>query len=234
MSRRRAQGFTLLEMLVAITVLTVLVALVYGMLRMAMRSWESGTARIEASDVMRIGWSFLQRSLNNAQAVRSKREDTPGIHFFGTADALEFVADMPAYLGSGGLHALGIGLEPDPRTERPRLVLRRIPLGDYANISRDPEQVQEAVLAEDVSRLQLSYYGNPAADTGAAWQNEWQSATSLPVLIRVDVALADGSHWPALIAHPRLGLGRQEEELPAVDADLQELQDAEVEVPGAD
>ncbi|MFM1891740.1 MAG: hypothetical protein RLZ44_817, partial [Pseudomonadota bacterium] len=149
-----------------------------------------------------------------ARAVPNQREDGSGSHFFGAADALEFVADMPAYLGSGGLHALGIGLEPHPQTEHPQLVLRRIPLADYQNATADPEQIQQAVLAEDVAELALSYYGSLEPEQGPDWHSEWLEHADLPILVRVEVALHDGSHWPVLIAHPRLGMGRQEEELP--------------------
>ncbi len=214
MIRARQAGFTLLEMLVALMVLALLVSLVYGMVRIGAHSWESGAAQIEASDAMRIGWTFLQRSLNNAKAVPSKQEDQAGVHFFGTSERLEFVADMPAYLGAGGLHALGLGLERDPQGALPQLVLQRIPLGDYESALNNPDQLQRAVLADAVTHLAMSYYGSPDPSVSPEWQAEWSGIAQLPILVKVEVELAAGSHWPILIAHPRLGIGRQEEALP--------------------
>ena len=210
------RGFTLLEMLVAISVLTVLVSLVYGMLRMGSRSWESSATRIEANETMRIGWTFVQRALNNAQTVPTKIPDSEGIHFIGGGDALEFVTDLPAYLGTGGLHAVGLGVEDDPDGEHKLLVLYRIPLGDYeASSEGEPEQLQQAVLAENVEELIIEYYGVDSREDSdreqAAWTTEWQYQKSLPILVKLLVTLADGEAWPILVAHPHLGSGRQDD-----------------------
>lgn len=233
MTSAPARGFTLLEMLVAISVLTVLVSLVYGMLRMGSRSWESSATRIEATETMRIGWSFLQRALNNARAVPTKIPETEGIHFIGDSAALEFVTDLPAYLGTGGLHAIGLGMEDDPDGEHKLLVLYRIPLGDYEAISEgEPEQLQQAILAENVEELTIEYYGVDSKEDSdseqAAWTTEWQYQKSLPILVKLLVTLTEGEAWPILVAHPHLGSGRQDDGL----LDDEELDEEEAATAG--
>ena len=214
----RARGFTLLEMLVAISVMTLLVSLVYGMLRMGSRSWESSAARIEATETMRIGWTFVQRALNNARAVPIKIPDAEGLHFIGDNDALEFVTDLPAYLGTGGLHAVGLGLEDEPDGQFKQLILYRIPLGDYqatTDNDSDPDLLQRAILAEGVEDMMIAYYGVDRTEDSdneqAMWTSRWQAQPTLPILVKLVVSLADGDTWPLLIAHPQLGSGRQDD-----------------------
>jgi general secretion pathway protein J len=202
----RARGFTLLEMLVALLVFAALATLVYGMLRIGSRAWESSNARIDQVDTMRIGWTFVHRALSNARRVPTAREEGVGIHFIGRPDALEFVADMPAYLGSGGLHAIALAVEPDAATGRRPLVLRRQLLNDYAaDVPDDPDARQEAVLADDVAALQVHYFGRAVDDPEPRWHDTWLEQNALPVLTRVDVRPASGEAWPTLIAHSRFG-----------------------------
>jgi prepilin-type N-terminal cleavage/methylation domain-containing protein len=203
---RGDDGFTLLELLVSLVVFAALAALVYGIARMGTRSWESGMARIDEAESLRIGWIFVQGALSNCRAVPFADPDIPGIHFVGAAHAVEFVAEVPAYLAGGGLSVLRLQLEPDADTEHERLVLRSAPLGgDAVESQRTTEKVREAVLAENVAALAIHYYGSPGDGGGdLRWYPEWLQESSLPTLVMIEVALEDGQRWPVLIAHPRL------------------------------
>lgn len=221
MTARPQRGFTLLEMLVAITVFGLLVSMVYGMLRLGSRGWEAGGERIEQADAMRVGWTFLHRALSNARDVKSLQEDSEGLHFRGGEDSLEFVADMPAYLGTGGLHVVSLAVEDAdlrPGEEGPdrRLALHRIPLLDYDQEGFE-EKLQSAVLVDQLESLQIDYFGAlqdddaRARDEGAEWHREWIESATLPVLVRIRVQPYGRDPWPILIAHPQLGRDRKAE-----------------------
>ena len=206
---RRQSGFTLLEMLVAVTVLSVLAALVYGMLRIGMRSWEAGSERIAASDLTRIGWQYVHASLTAAVSPPSLLPDDPGIHFLGAADSLEFVSELPAWLGGGGYHVLSLALTEEPGAHERRLELEARPLAGYDDADLDPAGLPRAVLADDVERLAFAYFGVGERGGEPDWLDSWAGRESLPLLVRMEVELADGSAWPLLVAHPRLGQDRQ-------------------------
>jgi general secretion pathway protein J len=203
---RGDDGFTLLELLVSLVVFVSLAALVYGIARIGSRSWESGMARIDEAESMRIGWVFVQGALSNARAVPSANPDIPGIRFLGGTNAVEFVAELPAYLAGGGLSVLRLQLEPDADAEHERLVLRSAPLGEGAVEShRTADQMREAILAENVAHLAIRYYGSPGDGGGdLGWYPEWLQQSVLPTLVMIEIALEDGQRWPMLIAHPRL------------------------------
>lgn len=207
MTARRDGGFTLLEILVSLMVFSAVAALVYGMVRLGSRSWEAATAKIDETEAMRIAWSFVQTSLSDSRAEPSLNPDVPGIHFAGNASAVEYVADLPAYLGRGGPHVLGLQAEPEPESGRWQLTLRTLPLPSAAETeqSEPASRREEVVLAEGVADLAIRYYGIRAEEEVPRWHLEWREESALPLLVSVQVALADGTHWPILVAHPRLG-----------------------------
>ncbi|MFP4033740.1 MAG: type II secretion system protein J, partial [Desulfococcaceae bacterium] len=46
-ARRRVVGFTLLELMISMTVLGIIMTLVYGAMRLGTRTWETGQAQMD-------------------------------------------------------------------------------------------------------------------------------------------------------------------------------------------
>lgn len=198
--RRRLGGFTLVEMLVALSVSALLVSLVYGAVRVGQRSARALGVQTTQAEVMRIGWQFLHNSLTQARAVPDPADPQNRTSFEGMAHILSFVADMPAYMGMGGLMKITLEIE-ETATGR-QLVLSRHRFG----ITAQEDSEERAVLVEDLETLAITYFGQAKGDGVPDWYGNWDdSHRKLPNLLRISVKPSTGPAWPELIASPMMG-----------------------------
>src|SRR6056300_449442 len=97
-SRRfRSTGFTLVELLLALTLMSMLLALAYGGLRAATRATDRGQTVLEDSSRIRMAHQFVHRQLNQAVplAFAQEEDSTERTVFEGAAERIRFVAPMP-------------------------------------------------------------------------------------------------------------------------------------------
>ena len=194
-------GFTLLEVLVALVVLGLLfVGLTGGVraglsLRHAQIHRLGETAELDAA--MRLLRSVMSRLPVVPEGNRLIATET-GAGFGGEGDRVSFVGELPT--GLGARRRADITLRLDDR----RLMLSWTP--HYHERRLGPSrQPTDTVLLDGVERLDLAYWGAPAAGQPPAWQARWESPDA-PELIRVRLIFAKGDprHWPDLITAPRL------------------------------
>lgn len=199
-ARQRQGGFTLIELLVGLTLLGLIVAVLAG----PMRIGAVGAARIEAQaerlDTVRGVHLFLRSRLEAARPVHWQgRDGAAPLAFTGESDALTFVADMPAYPGTGGLSAMRLALDDG------RLVLvRELSDGSGERFAFGRNAARD-VLAENVARLEIAYFGRRAGEATARWHATWQDANALPQLVRIAVVPRAGPSWPVLTAALHIG-----------------------------
>ena len=199
---RKQSGFTLAEMLIALMLSALLVTLTYASLRIGIRGWESARAHADHLDELRVGWQFLHDALSRAEAVPDPRGESGQVLFEGNPQRLLFSAHQPSHLGLGGLYR--IELLGDDTVGQSRLRLRRTLLFAYQH-GNSHSAVQQAVLADDLARLDIRYFGQLDENKPSRWHRNWEHPQQLPRLVRIDVLLQGGQRWPTLIARPRSG-----------------------------
>lgn len=200
---RQQRGFTLVEMIVALAVSALLVALAYGALRIGVRSWEATQTSVDRIDTLRVGWLAMHSALVEAVPVVDRFAETESLLFEGDEDRVTFTANMPSYLGIGGMYLVEIFVDEESE-ERP-LRLRRTLYAEYRQ--RDLENnVQQADLAEQVKRLAIDYYGKYEDAPEPEWHQTWKEKKALPALVRIQVELENGERWPTLTAALRRGM----------------------------
>lgn len=198
---RRQAGFTLLELIVAITLMGLVLVVLYSGLRMGLTSWDGGEQRAEATNRLRLAQEFLRRQLAQSITVyqiNDRQEQT--VVFAGRTDEIEFVAPMLAQLGQGGLYRVRIGGADG------RLWIRWRP---YLPTDPDAGEQRETVLLEGVSDVEWAYFGpeqDQDLESPPRWRSDWASTQRRPQLVRLNLHLR-GEPWPDLVA--ALAEGRQ-------------------------
>ena len=98
----RTGGFTLLELLVAMMILTTVMTVAFGAVRLSSRGYDAGIDRADATETMRTTVAFLRRQLAHIAPV-SKHLGTNSFAFEGTPTQIRFIAFAPRHPRAGGL-----------------------------------------------------------------------------------------------------------------------------------
>ena len=204
MSARTQCGFTLLELVIALTLLALMSGVLYGALGFAGRSWEGGETKADDAASMRLSHAFLRAQLESQHPLRMRKMVEFPLVFAGSRDELRYAAPLPPRISGGGIwyYRLAIAREGDKN----RLVLERQVPDLEANSLPEFDRTDRSILAEDIEELRISYFGR---DSGASnlttptWRERWDDRNRLPLMIRIDVVPRRGPPWPTLVVAPR-------------------------------
>jgi general secretion pathway protein J len=202
-SPRGTRGFTLLELLVAITLLGLLAGLLFGGLSFGIRVWEKGDAELEKIAELQIAQGLIRRLISRAMVSDLREdEDENAAIFEGTSDTLRFVGPPPAQSLPGGLYRLSIGA--DDLSGKSRLVMswRLLDADERETGAGEDENV--VVLVEDIADVSIAFFGSADEDRESRWRDRWEDMSGLPLLVRIDVTFPEGDRriWPELVVAP--------------------------------
>jgi len=201
---RRAAGFTLLELTIALLLFALMSAVLFGSLRLAARSWDGGETKAAQTSDMRQAEQFLREHLASQLPQRLRKVVEFPLLFAGARDELRYTASLPERVEEGGVYYFKLSVAKD--LERSPLVLDRVAPDLDGTADIDFTSAERTVLAEDIAELRVEYLGRDAgsADTVTpTWRDRWDDKQKLPLLMRVQVLPARAQPWPLLVVAPR-------------------------------
>lgn len=181
-----SRGFTLLELLLAVTLLGIIMLLLFSALRMGTTSWRSVQQRADAVEQRYLLNRFLNRELAGAVPIRGPKRQ---LMFRGDQKAVAFVSEFPPHRGNGGLYTVRLG--ENPRLDRRDLVYRFERLNDTAEWPPLLNDAQEKILLKDISNFDIAYLGRTVRGQTQDWSATWDQASHPPDLIRIRYRAAD-------------------------------------------
>lgn len=219
--RRGQKGFTLVELLVGLTLLGILALVLYSGFWLGMRSWQAAGARHEGTEDIRLAVDFLHNYLTKAYPLLRQEDNEQRLQFEGDEHRLRFVTDMASHLGIAGLYTIVLELI-DNGEERELIATRTLLHPDL--VAEDPEAAgftQRAVLARRLDEARFAYFGTPPAsdfspsEAVAQWQDQWTDAQRLPALVSLEISPVGGEPWPRLVLRLRVDGVRRDASIPA-------------------
>ncbi|WP_237561496.1 prepilin-type N-terminal cleavage/methylation domain-containing protein [Frateuria defendens] len=198
---RRANGFSLFEVLGALALLALLLLGVYGGLRTATHAVRNGSATIERLDRIRSAQQFLRRELAQAMAQPIGRDrEGDSLYFKGDAHEMRFVAPLPGYLGKLGPQLQTLSLVDDGHgAQRLEIGFATLPTASRPSTPLGKPEV----LLEGVRNARFSYRGRNLRGEVQPW-GDWPDGRLLPALVRIELEPGGTARWPRFDAPLRV------------------------------
>jgi general secretion pathway protein J len=195
-------GFTLVELLVALALFSLLVTVLFNNVHFGLQAWKHGGARAEDIQHMVASQELLRRLIGDIYPMYvTDSAAGPRVDFDGTKDTLSFLAGAPASANTGGRYRLKLSIE--RQSGEDDLVLSAMP--ELAQ-SLDTVMSTRTVLLRDVDHADFSYFGRPAGERNPQWIDGWSKRSETPALVRFRMAFRPGDmrSWPDLVVAPRM------------------------------
>ncbi len=203
----RGRGFTLVELLVTMALLSLLMLGMASALRTMGQTEERVDNRLADADEFRVATGFLRTVLGRISAQRSTvpvKEGSSRYLFEGLPASISWIGIMPARHGAGGRNFFHLALE--PVQGKTALVIRFMPWMDSTTFP-DWTHAQSRVLVRGVTSLALAY--EDAHQTQPVWVSSWVRTDSVPERVRLELQ-TDSGPWPLwVVAMRRLPASEQ-------------------------
>jgi general secretion pathway protein J len=174
--RRSEKGFTLLELLISIAILSMILVALTGGLRFAGNAWRAQEER-----------NARQSDIQAVQGVL-RQMIASGKSFEGGPDGLRFVGRLPDALARGGLYDIELAAAGDKLTMSWQPHFK----GPGGNLTP-----QEASLVDGIVTASFAYH-----IPQQGWQPAGSSKTKPVDMIGIKAKLSNNRVWPALVAAP--------------------------------
>ncbi|OGW15008.1 MAG: hypothetical protein A3G93_14830 [Nitrospinae bacterium RIFCSPLOWO2_12_FULL_45_22] len=191
-----AGGFTLMELLVAMSLLGLVFAIVFQAFSIGIKTWEKGEATQAEYQRLRAALSLIADQISSAYPLGSKGEagEGPQIAFEGKETSLGFVTSLPlSPKFKGGLSFTTYYLKADPTTGNKALrALEKSVLtkGFFEEKKRKDIKDDEALeLLSGITEFSFEYYSTK--DSDQEWKKEWEGTKEggLPRAVRIKMKL---------------------------------------------
>jgi prepilin-type N-terminal cleavage/methylation domain-containing protein len=192
------RGFTLLELILSIGILSVVLVTIYATLSMGSRTWEKGERDIEKIQRERVVMNLLSREIKSAfpyKVTPSELDDHKEFYAFdGKKDSISFVSGVPLRGERGGLSWLTFWVDEDLGL----VVIERDAL--RADIFEERDSLDEddmEVLDPRVTDIQFEYYqlksGKTEGEGEGEWEEKWDAEKegTLPHAVKVMLTIEE-------------------------------------------
>ena len=175
MIKRREQGFTLLELLISLTILTMVTVIIGAGLRLAMNAWEKGDIETGETQKLRILSSMFSQQLKSVFPYMTEIDSEQVIVFEGDKNSILFVTTTDDIL-YGGLKWIRYDYKDETLYYKEGL------LPDKELI--DNIEGDEEILDSEIGEVTFEYFVAHADE----WRDSWDFDDSLPDAVKIKIS----------------------------------------------
>ncbi len=188
-----ALGFTLIEVIVALTILGFIALMVSGTFRLGLSSWEKGDAIKDDYQKIRMISQLVSRQIKSAVPYKIKTEKAEGnyLAFDGKAHSLRFVSTLPIKTRRPEGFVYVVYQFRDEGGKKGRFVLYEEKALNKDFFEDDLKEDSAVTLFEGISQISFQYYREADTEKNRSeeWVEEWNAKEEkeLPKALRMTV-----------------------------------------------
>ncbi|HOP48424.1 MAG TPA: prepilin-type N-terminal cleavage/methylation domain-containing protein [Desulfobacteraceae bacterium] len=198
---RTGYGFTLLELMISMTIVSLIVLIIFGAFRIGIRAWEKGERDIESQQRLRTVLGLVKRQLSSACLLRNKPEDFEGSLLKGDSKSLRIasrIALLP--VNKYGMVYAYYNVKSKTGDEKEGLDLYEkniVFFSDWKDID-NPDEEDFVELISGFHNISFEYLMVGDDEDDQEWKDSWDSEADggLPRAIRI--ILTEGTEMAPL------------------------------------
>lgn len=194
----KQQGFTLLEVLLGMSLLSVMMVLLFGSLRVCVQNWDAGENKFAKVSQAALIQNFFSNHLQNLLPLQDDLTENKQFSFQGGENSLQFVSTMPASAGRLGLQLFTVAFEASRGNEG----VIKVSMHPFFPVAEGQDwKTEDVVILKQVKNLNFTYLGIDQNDPNAApvWETTWLEKSQSPLLVKIAIELQNGELWPEQI-----------------------------------
>lgn len=194
-------AFTLLELMISLTIVALILVVIFGSFRVGVRAWEKGEEDIESRQRERIVLNLIRRQLTSAFAGKLRQGDQQPLFLRGNDKSMEFLSYISIFPG----HRVGIVhtkylVKPQDDGEKERLVFCEKNLFRQVE-GMEKEETDEEDFFELISGIHdigFEYCKGQGGEEILEWQRTWDPVIDKGFPRAVRVSLKEDVETPPI------------------------------------
>jgi general secretion pathway protein J len=194
---RATAGFTLLEVVVTLTILGLILLIISGAFRLGLSAWEKGESAREGYEKVRTISRLVCQQIKSGVPYKIKTEKAEGdyVAFEGTPHSLKFVSALPIKAKQPQGFVYAIYEFQEGGQEGGRLVYYEQRVLNKNFFEEKPNEEMSVSLMEGISDVRFEYFRREDKDKNRteAWVENWNAKEEkeLPKALRMTITSGD-------------------------------------------
>ncbi|MBU3947907.1 MAG: prepilin-type N-terminal cleavage/methylation domain-containing protein [Proteobacteria bacterium] len=170
-------GFTLLELLISISILVIIVIIAGSCIRLGYRSVNAGEKKMDSLERLRSSMRIVDAQLQSQVPLTYDGEDGRRFYFEGDETSLRFTTNYSVWDGRRGYIIAAYRIETDDYGKRVMFVTENV-IGSAVK--------REAMLFDDLDEINFYYFNKGILNEGI-WGEQLTDTTDIPQKIRINL-----------------------------------------------
>lgn len=178
----REQGFTLLELMISITLIVFILLIAGTAIRLGLRSVDSGEKRIDSLERFRASLNIIDAQVQSELTVPMQENAGKPIVFLGDSGSMQFPSNFSLWGNQPGYVTVSYKVMQD-KWGKQDLYVEESGIGVTGK--------GEVKLFEFFDRIYFDYFYKDPAEEKGSWTEEWTATDAVPEKVRLHLVNGD-------------------------------------------